>query len=57
MAPREAGQLARRLEGKRVVICGHLDPELTTLADRLLLASEQDAGAEAAPRGERPAKS
>src|SRR5262249_29794040 len=41
----------------RDVICGHLDPELTALADRLLLASEQDAGAEAAPRGERPAKS
>jgi hypothetical protein len=41
----------------RDVICGHLDPELVPLADRLLLAAEQDSGTDASPQEDQPAKS
>jgi hypothetical protein len=41
----------------RDVICGHLDPELVPLADRLLLAPEQDSGTDASPQEDQPAKS
>jgi hypothetical protein len=41
----------------RDVICGHLDPDLVPLADRLLLAAEQSSGAEASPQEDQPAKS
>jgi hypothetical protein len=41
----------------RDVICGHLDPELVPLADRLLVTAEQSSGGEAAAQEEQPAKS